>query len=218
MKYWFSLIMLFLASYAQSVEVITTMIPGLHEKKGDGEYDKMINSVEGISLTPLPTARAVMVFNASQSCLSPANKNSNFYPDYANDAFIESKPMGEARVYIFTAPGKEVISDLSKLQGKKVGARLGFDYGKNVESSDVKLIRTKEIKQNIRKLLAGRIDAIIDFTPDMLIAFEELKMDPLPYATEASLAVHQDKVLCKNTPENERFIQQLNNQMHIGSL
>ncbi|MFY2509168.1 hypothetical protein ACN3E9_12970 [Vibrio pectenicida] len=218
MKYWFSLIILFLAFHAQSVEVFTTMVQGLHEKKGGGAYDKMINTVNGTSLTPLPTARAVMVFNGSQGCLSPANKDPNFYSDYANDAFIESKPMGEARVYIFTSPNKEAISELSKLQGKKVGARIGFDYGKNVESSGVKLIRTKEIQQKINKLLAGRIDAIIDFTPDMLIAFEVLKMDPLPYVTGAPLDIHEDRVLCKNTPDNERFIQQLNNQMHTGSL
>ena len=141
LKYGLSLIFVFSMSSAFAVEIFAIDIPGLHNQKMTGDYDVIISKVKGAKLVELPAIRAENTFNESKGgCLSPANKNTNFYPDWNVESIIASKPMSVAKVYIFTRSGSESISDLSKLVGKKVGARAGFPYGKKVDESGIKLI------------------------------------------------------------------------------
>nr|WP_284676638.1 transporter substrate-binding domain-containing protein [Vibrio sinus] len=118
--------------------------------------------------------------------------------------------MSIAKVYIFTPHGSDSITDLAQLVGKKVGARAGFPYGKKVDDSGVKLILTKSMEQNIKKLQSGRLDAIIDYTPDMYTAFDEMGIQPLSFDKDNPVEVHNDSVICKKTPETEAFIRNLN--------
>ena len=197
-----------------ATEVITNIIPGLHDKKGTGEYDLIIKQVASVQLVPLPTIRAEQSFQrSSDKCFSPANKNPDFYPNYINSDIIESKPMGIAKVYIFTAPGKPVISSLSELKGKKVGARLGFSYGNKVDTSGVKLTLVNSLDKNIKKLQSGRIDAMIDFVPDVYLALESLGVPELPHDKSNPVAVHNDSVICKKTAQTEEFIAELNQKI-----
>lgn len=66
------------------------------------------------------------------------------------------------------------------------------------------------MEQNIKKLQNKRLDAIIDYTPDMLTAFKDMGIQPLSYDKNNPVEIHNDSVICKKTPETEVFIQHLN--------
>ena len=87
--------------------------------------------------------------------------------------------MDTAKVYIFSSEGKPSTSSLSDLKGKRVGARQGMPYGKEVENS-IELLRVRSIKENVKALKKGSIDYFIAYVPDAYQTFRDLKMEPLP--------------------------------------
>ncbi len=193
---------------AEQPKVIAIDIPGLHEAGGSGWYDK-VYAKAGIKLTLLPAARAFIEFDACPNCcITPANKNPEFYT-YTTASYIESKPINVAKIYIWSAPGKPVETNLKALVGKKVAARIGFPYGRSVENSGVKLDLVPNLEQNVKRLELGRIDYMIDYTPDTLNELKTLGHPEtyLPYAPEAPVAVHNDAMLCKSAPETIKLIE-----------
>jgi ABC-type amino acid transport substrate-binding protein len=158
----------------------------------------------------LPIARAFSEFDAcSDCCLTPANKDAEFY-DYNKPGFLESKPLDVAKVFIFSAPGKPVESDLNALKGKRVGGRVGIVYGKSVEKAIPEMQRAPELLQNIKKLEAGRLDYIVEFEPDVLSALKTMGISSLPYNAKKPLSAHRDALVCKGNASNQKVIDKLN--------
>ena len=110
--------------FSATTTIIGTDIKGLHQTDGKGEYDQIINKTlvsKGLAtLKILPPARAESEFIACANCCwSPANLNKEFYNFNFEPKVTE--PMGVAKIYIFTAPGKPVLDNLESLKGLKVG-------------------------------------------------------------------------------------------------
>ncbi len=178
-------------------------IPGLHEKNKSGEYDKIIDKTllkSGLAnLKILSPAKAEKNFsNCKDCCFSPANMNEEFY-DFGKDV-IKTKPMGIAKIYIFTGNGQKVINNLSDLKGKKIGARLGMPYGKTFDNAGLKVEMVNTIDLNIKKLAKGRIDAFIAYVPDAYDAFKKLGIPPYPHDKDNPIAVHEDCLVCRDVP------------------
>jgi hypothetical protein len=212
------LLILFILSFVSianaQVLIIGLDIPGLHQKDGNGDYDKIINQklVKSgkATLKVLPPARAESNFmKCNNCCFSPANQNPEFY-DFGKE-YIQTKPMGIAKIYIWTKRGSKAIDNLNDLKGKKVGIRHGMPYGKTFDSLGLKTEPVKTIKSNILKLEKGRLDAFIAYVPDAYTIFDELGMDPLPHAKNKPMAVHEDSLVCKGV--SDQFVQGFNNSL-----
>ena len=186
-------------AFAQ-VKVIGIEIPGLHDKSGNGEYDKIVNkalvSKGKAILKVLPPARAEAEFkNCNNCCFSPANKNPDFY-DFGSD-IVQTKPMNTAKVYIFTAPGSTIISSLDGLKGKKIGTRKGMPYGNAFNNAGLTVNEVSDIEKNITKLKNGRIDAFVAYVPDAYIAFDAMGIPAFPHAEDKPIATHPDSLVCR---------------------
>nr|WP_319492843.1 transporter substrate-binding domain-containing protein [uncultured Desulfobacter sp.] len=187
-------------------------IPGLHEKSLGGEYDKIIDKVllkPGLAtLKILPPAKVIDIFSKCDNCcFSPANLNKEFY-DFGDDV-VKTKPMNIAKIYIFTAKGKETFNDLSQLKDKKVGARFGMPYGKTFDASGLNVEYAKTIELNIKKLDKGRLDAFIAYVPDAYDAFKNLNVEPYPHDVDNPIAVHEDCLVCRGV--SAEMIETFNN-------
>ena len=198
----FVFVALFSSSVQSEVSVFALDIPGLHQKDGGGEYDKIINKAVVQSgkakVVVLPPARAESEFaKCTNCCLSPANKNPDFY-EYGDDVVV-TKAMSVAKVYIFTGKGKAIINSLKGLVVKSVGARNGMPYGKKFDASGISPKLVSDIQTNIKKLDSGRIDAFIAYYPDAYTVFAELGIDPYPHDVEQPIAVHPDSLICRGT-------------------
>lgn len=195
--------------FAQAQQIIGIDIPGLHNNDGKGIYDQVIHSVSNERIILMTPERAVNAYESCvDCCISPANKNPDFYNYGAGH--IVSKPMFTAKIYIFSKPGDAAISDVALLSGKKVGARKGMPYGDNVESSGARFMRVDKLSQNIKKLERGRLDYIIAYTPDIYDVFDSMEKSPFPHVAASPVASHEDSLLCKDTPENRALIEKLN--------
>lgn len=186
-------------------------IGGLYQKDGKGLYDQVVSAASAKSdvsfkIQHVPPKRAFANFETGKSlCMAPANTN----PDFYNFSFktVQSASMTEAKVYIFTKAGSSPVSDVTALKGMKVGVRQGMPYGNNIENSGLSLVAASSIETNIKKLNAGRIDVFLAYWPDVYAAFDAMGVDPLPHAADQPVAVHNDSILCRDTPEGRAAIE-----------
>ncbi len=202
------------AAIAAGTRIAAVAIDGLYQKDGKGLYDQMIAAVSKqsgrhLDIRVLAPNRAFKDFETGKvACISPANSNPDFY-DFQFET-VESSSMTTAKVFIFTTAGSQPLSELSDLNGMKVGIRTGMPYGSRVEKAGLNLIKAKTDEANVKKLKAGRIDAFLAYTPDMLTVFQDLGMSPLPYAADKPVAVHEDTVLCRKDKGGDEIVAAFN--------
>ena len=165
----------------------------------------------GVKLSVMPPTVLKMLGKCASCCITPANKNAEFY-EYG-DNYLTTDAMFTAKIFAWTLPDAPEISNLSELNGKKVGARTGMPYGKSIEGSGLKLALAPTIEANIKKLKSKRLDAFIAYTPDAFTAFDNTGEKVYTHAAAKPLAEHPDQLLCKKSPETEAFVQSFNSAL-----
>ena len=207
-----SLLVTFLAlipfsSNSAETVIAAISIDGLHQKNGNGDYDKIVKGAGKLRVLT-PTAAEKLFIKGDAECLSPANADPNFYTyDFP---VITSNSMFQAKIYAYTAMGTSEVKSLADLEGKKVGIRSGMPYGKQIDSSGLKFVKARDIETNIKRLKQGKIDAFIAYWPDSDSAFENSGSSPLTHAKDSPLAVHDDQVICRRSDKGKTVIQAVN--------
>lgn len=198
----------FCSCYASAQTVIAAIsIDGLHQKNGNGDYDKIVQGAGKLRVLT-PTAAEKLFIKGDAECLSPANANSNFYTyDFP---VITSKAMFQAKIYAYTQVGAPVISSLAELSGKKIGIRSGMPYGNEIDNSGLTFVKARDIETNIKRLKQGQIDVFIAYWPDSDSAFDNAGIAPLTHVKDTPLAVHDDQVVCRDTAAGQAVIQVVN--------
>jgi len=209
-------LILFLSlSCTAEISILSFEIPGLHQKDGEGSYDKIIKALiypeEEINILLVPPARAKSQFaQCLNCCLSPSNKNPDFY-DYGDDV-VETLPMNLAKVYIFTRRfTKEIRNGIEGLKGKVVGVRRGMPYGKRFYSANLNLDTVSTLSQNFAKLDRERVDAVVAYVPDAYVFFDEMDMRGYPHAIDYPISIHPDAMVCRGVSED--FLKAFNYHM-----
>ncbi len=202
--------------------VVGQKILGVYTGDDQGAYDQVYAAIQKATGADLPkievmsAGEAIDLYTKGQAeCMTPGNTNRDFYP--VTFQAIQSKPFNVAKVYIFTAPGTEPLSSLDALKGKRIAVRDGFAYGATFDAAGLNPEKNTTIEANIAKLLKGRLDAIVDFVPDAWDAFLNYGMPPLPYRADKPVAVHQDAVVCRETPETRALITTIDQGIKILS-
>lgn len=211
----FALFLFLLSSISFATEIYMTDIEGLHQKDEQGVYDLILkealtNVTAPVTLNLGDPEETFKTFETcTDCCYTPANNSPLFY-DWEGEV-VELAAMNYAKVYIFSPPGKPAFSTFDQLKGKRVGARTGMDYGKDVAESGLPLMTSDSIVENIQKLDAGELDAFIAFVPDAYLAFKSLNVKPYPHSERTPMAIHIDRVICRGAPGE--FTDSLNNSM-----
>ncbi len=196
----------------EGIKIIAVQIDGVHQADFGGSYDVILTEASGFvdtkyTLNVMSPEKAFSEFEkCTNCCLSPVNKNSEFYN--FPPSFIASDAMNIAKIYVFSKPGTPAVTDLGSLKGRKVVARSEMPYGQTVERSGLSLELAATDEANIDKLKAGSADAMIAYVPDAYMAFESKRTAVFPYVKDRPIAVHPDSVLCK--PETGGFVPKLN--------
>lgn len=190
------------------------------KEKGESQYNKLLMALSkrGLSfeLTIQPMTRIIRDLESHNQCVFPTSVNSitTFIPAYEALSLIASKPVDYISMRVFSRPGEPVIKELSQLRGKTIAVWSGMDVevflsGMNVEveTTPSELIRAKMLDK-------GRIDAILGFIPDVVLAAEQLDLPTPQY--EESLALFRGEgasMVCHDTPANRNFIDQFNREI-----
>lgn len=197
-----------------NVIIYAEEIPGIHQQDGMGVYDLIIKETvvkaRRGALNILPPARAYKIFaNCQNCCLSPANKNPEFY-DFGEN-IMQTEPMNLAKLYIFVRQGQAAIYRLEDLKDKHVGIRHGMPYGKSVEQARLKTKSVYKIESNIKMLNKGRIDAFLAYVPDAYQVFRTLGIKPYPHDVAHPVVVHSERLVCRGV--EVEFITLFNKQL-----
>ena len=174
-----------LPSYASQKETVhipltSYYIPGLVESKSQGTMVEMLRRLEQVGnlqfeLSLMPTARVQQSF--------VKRKIYSYFPELE-----EFRPKQSCRTASFMQKGiiainlaaNAPITSVKQLEGLKVGAVTGYSYGLTILNNErIDLIRVNNDKSNLRKLLAGRIDAIVGDMHSTVSAVEELGLTEL---------------------------------------
>lgn len=205
--------LLFIAFSASAVNgvIVGILIDGLHQKNGNGDYDKIVEGTAAKIRVLTPTAAEKLFMKGDADCLSPANNNANFYQ--YEFPVITSKSMFQAKIYAYTAMGEPAINKLSELTNLRVGSRSGMPYGKEISEARLNLVKARDIETNVKRLKQGKIDVFIAYWPDSDTAFSNLGISPLTHDQDTPLAVHDDQIVCRDTEVGRAIIEAVNSKL-----
>lgn len=137
--------------------------------------------------------------------------------DMPADDFIASKNLFDSKIVLVTLKTKPVSwSKPEELAGKKFGVLRGYGYGDDFEKlrKEKKVIaeETAVPEANFKKLLAGRIDAVLTYSDQALVTIQEIKEDPSKFIIQdKNLAVFPNIVAVnKKHPQATKNLEKIN--------
>jgi polar amino acid transport system substrate-binding protein len=165
----FILLGLSVAAHAKEMVCVDTSVPPLmYEADGRaiGIYPALLAEISkrsGIELdvVAIPWKRALLELDAGRAGIGALYKNSDRLKkyDFSNKLFDEVQ-------IVYVRTGNEFkFSGVGSMKGKTVGVIRGWSYGDEfdaaVKSGDIATEEVSSDEQNFKKLILGRIDAII---------------------------------------------------------
>jgi len=165
-------------SVQQPVSIVSYFIPGLVNKDKTGLMVDMLNRISEISdiefdLQLVPAKRAQDSFKRGSIF--------GYFPELAenrHEPSCRSANMMQKKIIVVTRADSPEITEISQLEGMRVGAVAGFSYGAEiVDNENIKIEYVRSDVANTRKLAAGRIDAIVGDSHSTVNAILENKLE-----------------------------------------
>ena len=206
-------------SQAEPIHIVGVELPGLLDRDGGGPYNKLFTAIVQDSQLALildvkPLARAFHEYNGGQyRGLFPATTS------IVEIDTLESLPFNRVQALVFTRPGTPAVASLAELNGLVVGKVRGFTYPKAINEAAVQAVLVKNEEQNIKMLMAHRLDAFFGLVPDVYLSLEKLG-GGVQLSVDKSIDymnIH-DSFLLLPSVENERMMIKLNNSIKKLSL
>lgn len=156
------------SALAAPVQISVIELPGIIEPPGKGVYYDVLQDVaKGAGLEfeigIKPMARVFDDLNNGRAqCILPGLSDGIKVPH------VSGKPFNGVNYYIYTPEGAPLISSLEGLAGKRVGKIHGFTYSPEIDNATHFTAEAgKDEETNIKKMRAGRLDAIIGAKQDV---------------------------------------------------
>jgi hypothetical protein len=196
------------------VRIAVPDITSLLTENRDGVYQKILHrALEGLDVAVTeqfyPYKRAMLVFEQrGADCIYSFTEV--LERRLGENAVIASFPLGKFTYYLFTPPGAEPVSTLSKLEGETVGAVIGHETYLDgiLDGQDINVIWSKSDAQNLAMLEHQRFGAMIAAVPDVRPFLDRLSYDPATPLLES-----YDRLTCHNTENNRQFLSDLSAEM-----
>ena len=215
---YFSLI--FIVSFSVRSEAEVTIaayhIDGLYDPLHSGLYDQILERMRKFNVQfnvkHLSIVKAARVFKTQGAdCLSPVEQAANHFPF----PIIESDTLNLAKAYVFWRRGDKPKPLLSDLSGLVVGSQEGMVYGDAFEGIDIFYQKSQYLQSAYKALLAGRIDVMVAYTPDVWLLYGDKTIPNIEYDISKPFWVHHDRIVCHKTAENQYFIEAFNKQLAL---
>ena len=150
-------------------------IPGLVVSKKEGLFVKLHHEIIHRSQLSLdfiiePTQRIQHSFKHNQLIGYFPELWQNIPKDKSE--IIVSDSIWLKSIIVFTIKNKQPITQLSDLEGLTIGAVRGYSYGQIEKNKNITIQYVNNDLQNIKKLLTGRIDAIIGDSSSTVFAIK----------------------------------------------
>ncbi len=188
------------------------------DEAGTKQYNRLLQAVaeEGLKFNVLvrSLSRSLISMKTDQgSCLFPATVNALVTNDNDMAAFalISSDPIDEVSLRVLTNSTKPLITSIKELEGKRIAILNGLHSEQFLGDVNADVEPTPDEYVRLKMLTAGRLDAVLSFIPDILLAAEDLGLS-IPHFDE-HLALLRDEgaaIVCHDNADNRAFIAQFN--------
>jgi ABC-type amino acid transport substrate-binding protein len=187
-------------------------------ENGTTQYNALLNELaaEGLDFNTLvrPLSRSQPKFKDDKSsCIFPATSFALTTNDasFANEKLISSTPIDRVSLRLLTKENDPVISHLSELRGKKIAVINGLNPEIFFSELNVFIEQASNEETRIRMLNADRIDAVLGFVPDAMLAAEALDLPVPQYNSDLSFVSDEGvSIICHDTITTKRFINEAN--------
>lgn len=199
--------LLMLGSAAQAaINLATFPIPGHVESETKGLFIELTREIarqtgSDIDIKVLPPLRAIHgYFDGSYAALFPA-LDVTFAPGQPITRTAESIDCKED--FVFTKKGAPLLKTLGDLKGKHVGITRGYPYAREVtENKNMVIEAATSDETNIRKLIAGHLDAFVLDEKTGVQAFQDLGLSAeMQYAPKQPVSRQDVYYAFQNTPD-----------------
>ena len=193
------------------------------QERGREQYNKLFNKLAdrglAFELVVRPLTRVMRKFTEGSGCFFPTSINAikMAVPHYSSGPLVSSMPVDQISLRVFTRAGAPKVTALEQLNGRRVALWNGLDPEIFLKGITPLVETTPSEEVRARMLEAGRIDAILGFTPDVLLAADALSLAPPEY--DEALALFRDEgasIVCHDSEETREFIRQFNT--HLAAL
>jgi len=114
-------------------------------------------------------------------------------------------------IIVFTMKDSQSLTQISDLEGLTVGAVRGYSYGKIESNQNVNIQYVNDDMQNIKKLLSGRIDAIIGDSASTVAAIKDLDLtDEIFYNLTRPIDILEAFYIFQNTAKGHKIRNEIN--------
>lgn len=197
-------------------------IPGEHE--GPGVYNEILQKAvnesglaDEVEITVMPMSRAKREFvDRRFACYAPgiATFDLNDRTKNLQDVLI-SMPLNKAMVRIIVREASQVVHQLSDIPDHAVISIVrGTPMSEAMQALAERVMQVFYVSsetENVKMLMAGKVDYLLSFYPDVLFAYKELGMKPLPYSTDFTPLSIDDTLICHQ--DHEHIFNIINNQL-----
>lgn len=209
------LLMLFWAAGAAFGEISIAMpgITSLVKEDSSGIYQRiMAKALENLDVEVkqdfFPFKRALKFFDESRvGCIYAFTHVME--ERWGEENLVVSFPLGAFSYYMFTPRGTTALTSTDQLKNRIVAGVIGHDayYGPSI-ADKAELQYANSDQQNVELLKLGRVDVIIAALPDI-----RPFLRGLTFSAAHPLFRGYDRITCHRTPETERFIASLSQEL-----
>ncbi|WP_083099461.1 substrate-binding periplasmic protein [Pseudophaeobacter leonis] len=218
----FSLLLLPMLVFSQpakgeTVEVVSMVLgDGLQLADHSGFYGEIITEVLDKSGTSsnsavYPFKRALKVFfSAEADCIW--GLDTEFLKKFRDDPgdLIQSSLVLNSQQCLFSIPGHAKISSMNGLSGMAVGVLNGANTEKMFKKFAAQVVKLRNQEAKFDMLLAGRVDAIGGWIPDIYITMKTLGIDSQKIEPLFPLSSSGVRIVCRESPETKAFLEATN--------
>ncbi len=195
---------------AEQIRLISGELPGVIYNDGgapSGPYHDLVVRLE--QETGVTFAHEVTTFARSRGLFERGRADCRM-PAGDSD-FLVSKPFNRIKYVIVTPPGSAPITDLSAVENKTLGIVSGVAYFEDGRLEGFRVEEAPGETINMRKLLAGRLDAALAILPDFNIAASDVPgSDQLVMDADNPVFVADDAFICQQTDVGRMAIDAIN--------
>ena len=189
-------------------------IPGLVINKKEGIFVKLHHEIIHRSKLSLdfiiePTQRIQHSFKRNQLIGYFPELWQNIPKDKSE--IIVSDSIWLKSIFVFTIKDKHYITQLSELEGLTVGAVRGYSYGQIENNKNINIQYVNNDLQNIKKLLTGRIDAIIGDSTSTVFAIKNSQYaEEIYYNLQQPIDILEAFYIFQNTTKGHEIRNKIN--------
>lgn len=213
------LFLLLVSKHTMAVNISSIELPYRLTTNPKSPYQLILNKFfseikSNSELNISPIRRSIKnFFQKKQLCLMPTSRLAMifFYPKKMKKyKVIQSAPIENVIVTIFSKAGSPPISDIKDINGKTISTWNGIFTDKLMPNAKVEVIKVSKDKQSLSLLKAGRVDHVIGFIPDTLLVAENNGFAIPSFNKKVKLLETPVHLICHETEETKKFLSQFN--------